>query len=245
MPEPESDADIRAMLRALPPPEMPPEVAARLDAAVRAEVQMRTTETSHSLGPRPAPHRVTLRRRAKGGLAAALVAVTLIAVIGVMGIAGMFNSDDNSTQSANEPAKSSAAPRAQEDDSSLRKDTPQQEAESIPENALLAVSGTNYQRDALSTQVEQVVGSPGLTVEEVADRTPSELVPLANSAALRQCLNALGAPVPTILDYARYDSQPALLLIAELPSGDTQVRVVGPRCGEGDPHLLDTVMLNG
>ncbi|NUS72909.1 MAG: hypothetical protein HOQ05_05825 [Corynebacteriales bacterium] len=239
MHETNPDDDVQAQLRALPPVEMPPAIAARLQDALRAEVQNRRVPA-----PRPAPHRVQLRqlrRRTKVGLALTLLAAIFVAGVGVVGIINAFDSGDEGTvQSAKEPTDSSVAePRSSQD---ALKDAPQNEA-APKESALFAVTGVDYQRETLNSQLDSLLNSSGITLNEVAARVPAELSGLASQPGLDQCLAAVGDPAPIMIDFARYGGQPALVLLSDLPSGEIQVRVTAANCGADGPNLLDTIVI--
>lgn len=69
---------------------------------------------------------------------------------------------------------------------------------------------------------------------------PVELARLGNPAALRSCLVGLGAgfSAPLLVDFARFEGRPALVVLIAAVSPDAATTyVVGPSCSAADPDL--------
>jgi hypothetical protein len=112
------------------------------------------------------------------------------------------------------------------------------------------VSGRDYTRvTLLATAAEAASGSSAastaggerethervLTETPVAASVPGELDRLADPPALSTCLAAVVAAhggTVSLVDYARFESQPALItVLAGTPRSGQLVVVVGPECG--------------
>jgi hypothetical protein len=139
---------VRATLRALPPVPMPPEIAARIDAALRAASS-------------PTGNIVPLQKRSKAGsqpwwrtmpygAAASVVVILALAAAGIVGLVHAGNESKGSVKSAAAPAATSAGGIG----------------------SATIESGTNYTADQLRSQVAAVVNNnvpgaaadfPGLT----------------------------------------------------------------------------------
>ena len=81
---------------------------------------------------------------------------------------------------------------------------------------------------------------------DLASRTAGgELARLAATAALEACLTAVGSVIsgtPSVVDFARYQGAPALIILVRQPSASTVV-VVGPDCAPGQPSVITTVQV--
>jgi hypothetical protein len=70
-----------------------------------------------------------------------------------------------------------------------------------------------------------------------------ELARLAVPAALEACLTAVGSVIsgtPSVVDFARYQGAPALIILVRERSASTVV-IVGPDCAPGQPSVITTV----
>jgi hypothetical protein len=208
---------------------MPDDVAEQIDAALR-----RLTPTVISLDA--ARHK---RRRAfTAGIAAA--AATVVAVIG--GIA--LNTSLVQTQTGSP---------AMEADGSAGRDAPNVPgpapsalagADAGPAaRARVLASGIDYRLDTLP-QLAAQAPPPGPSNEFkteqspqfAAGEAPDGLARLATPAGLADCLRAVNRSYPgvaVVLDYARFDGLPALVIVIQ-QTGSSKVIAVGANCGVAD-----------
>jgi hypothetical protein len=216
-----ADEAVRADLAALPVPAIPDDVAARLDEALAAEA----TGTAAAVVP--------LRKRRSwavaGGAVAAGVAVLAAGAIGIQALGGGNTQQDSPTaasapesrDSGEQPEKGSTPPKAAAPGT-------------VPETySGLTSSGTEYRSDTLQAKVAQLVNSKAQADASAGKAVPGALARLSAPAAFSDCLAALGADArPLAVDYARYDGQPAVVVVLPaLANGQVDVAVVGPDCG--------------
>jgi hypothetical protein len=84
-----------------------------------------------------------------------------------------------------------------------------------------------------------VPGQRAETARAVPREVPEELTRLLATPALDDCLTAIRAAYPgavTIVDYARFEGAPALLVAITEATGGTRVVVAGPECGRSGIH---------
>ena len=247
----QASTEVSAALAALPAPQVPEGLAARLDAALRAE---RRDEAARGpaaglpplpLGdeddqpalravPRLDDRRADARRRRPLLLGAAAAAAAV--VLGGTAITAALQrgpGSDSPAATAGSAAQGSAEGGA-----------PQAEAPAVADR-----SGAEYGPGAagLGAALPRLLGAdrptraaaPG---EAAPDGTPDgELDRLRDPAALAACLSALPGPAstPLALDYARYDGSPALVVVRpSVDAGSVEVAVVGPQCRAGAPDAL-------
>jgi hypothetical protein len=217
-----ADEAVRADLAELPVPEIPADVAARLDEALAAEA----TGTTAAVVP--------LRKRRSwgvtGGAVAAGVAVLAAGAIGIQALGGGGTQQDGAT-TASAPESRDAAERP------VPRSVPPPKAAApgaAPETySGLTSSGAEYRSDTLQAQVAQLVNSKAQADASGGKAVPGPLTRLSAPAAFSDCLAALGADArPLAVDYARYDGQPAVVVVLPaLANGQVDVAVVGPDCG--------------
>jgi hypothetical protein len=234
-----------AALAALPPVTMPDGVAARVDAAVAAAGV-----------PEPPVGDVLPLRPARGrpswaGIAAVAAGVALFGAITVPLVTGGSGNDAGS-----------GSPRAAEDAGGRATAT----------TPLRVESGLNYRHDTLRATLDLALrrdaavvagaplsekgaaGSPAPTSPQATVKTEA-LFSFRNSASrLDACVAALAvsqtieaAKVPLLVDFARFDGRPAVVVVfPTITDGAVQpdrvdVWVVGERCGitPGDDDVLD------
>lgn len=247
----DAGAQVRAALAALPPPPVPADLAARLEAALREAgpvpeatdgpappalrpLPLRDEEDDDRLRPaaRPPAQRDAHRRRpVLLGAAAAAAAVAL----------------GGAALTATLPGGTDAQPAA------AGASGPQQESAVASPVAPQLASGRSYgpgTRDlaaalpALLQPAAPARTAPGALPGSAAD--DDGLGRLREPAALAACLAALPDTPgePLALDYASYDGRPALVVVR--PAADpalVEVAVVGPECRAGAPdELLRTTL---
>ncbi|MBT8224785.1 MAG: hypothetical protein HKP61_09020 [Dactylosporangium sp.] len=187
--------------------------------------------------------RLTSSARRRWSTIAAVGAVCTVIGLG-LGIAGPWGLSTRQEASTSDQA---GAAQPESDAAGLSNDSP-------PGPVVLS-SGTDYTPDTLASVGGTVKGQqtapdaqeysappddtgsadgPG---EATAERRPVELGRLQAADALNQCLAGVAARYGgqvTVVDYARYEGRPALVLVlvdsARAPSGRLIV-VVGPSCG--------------
>jgi hypothetical protein len=241
-----ADAFVRADLVRLAgqPEPMPDEVVARLDAALTAEPRPPVkTHLSVLPGGRDGavPPSARWRWRAVVGVAAAAVVLGLGAVsLGPRLLRGAGDASDTAAgTSVTAPTPATAGPEAASD------------AASAPVNA----SGSDYSPQTLAVLGRAPIAVPtdgtaksdarpntlGAPAQPSARPTgvPEALRPLTEPTARAACVKALVAQyggTATLLDYARYEGSPALIVLldgARGVTGQKWVVAVGPTCGAG------------
>jgi hypothetical protein len=235
-----ADAAMREQLRAwgAEPAPMPDDVLDRIDAAL---AQAATTQ-----GPAHRPvHDELAARRARRqrrqrwaiGLATAAAVVTC-AVGGVAVVVNQSSRSETAGSSAarDNPAAGSAVPSTVTGPNLSQPNGP----------AALVASGRDYTPDTLG----QLSPPPGAkSGQESSDQlrgnqadsgVAGPLARLTDRTALAACLNAIiaeyGGQV-TVVDFARYEGSPALIVVvqgARVAAGRRLVVVVGPTCGVGN-----------
>ncbi|MEV2237782.1 hypothetical protein [Micromonospora sp. NPDC049891] len=193
------------------------------------------------------------RRRRRWARVAGPVALAAAAVVG-LGALQLFQpgqGDDVATDTAlNDRAASPAVPHAYPQDSAGQAAT-----KSAPERATAAAgapyrvvgppqrSGTDYTAEALARMTPSIrqfssSGEPGLGAQN-HERLPApgDLARLGDQTALSACLAEIGAEhgggqlVFDVIDYARFQGLPALVLQFTDASGANWAWVSGPECG--------------
>ncbi|HEX6075353.1 MAG TPA: hypothetical protein VFZ32_08840 [Micromonosporaceae bacterium] len=94
----------------------------------------------------------------------------------------------------------------------------------------VAASGTDYTRVSLSA----VHGRQEKATADAPSRVPEGLSRLVALPALEDCLTAIRSAHPgtvTIVDYARFEGAPALIVAVTEAAGGNRVVVAGPGCG--------------
>jgi len=208
-------ADLAGLARAAPP--LPDDVAARLDRAL-AEAG------------RPVAPVVSLRDRRRRRYRVAAAVAVAAAFLGVVGIGGyaLFGPGESYISSVeSDRAKSSAGGAAAP---SAERNGPTADAQPPSYSVPVTASGTDYTRENLSGV--RANGDSGLKAAPL--RPPSELSRLTAADALRDCLASVTARYPgdvTLVDYARFEGDPALVIQITQPRDVRRVVVAGPDCG--------------
>ncbi|MBW3639789.1 MAG: hypothetical protein KY451_08075 [Actinobacteria bacterium] len=245
-----------ASLAALPPPPLPPELAARISAAIAAEAEAAPAPPVPAPAPSvasatvtPLPGRRPSSRRTWPLSVAA--GVVLVCAVG-LGYAQLAGSKNAGQVTAADSAAGVAAPEAvlprsasgidYADPAAVTAGLPSVLVGSAPREPLGATSGS----DRAAPPAEPLASSSGASGPEAA-LAADPLARLRDPAGLASCLLALLPPEepdvrPLALDYARYGATPALAVV--LPDPDpakVSVFVVGPDCSkDNDSTLLFT-----
>ena len=221
----------RAVLAALPPEPMPPEVTTRLEAALAAAEPGSTVLPFGTTSSR----RGWLSRPAAAGLAATAAAVALVAAV-VVGTT-KHSDDDNPTVTSPLAGAGSA-----------------DQATTAPDSFPITSSGRTYTSANAHELVTALAraGSGGTGSAEAAPQTalPQSLQTMHNSPeALLRCVAALTAgstPVlPLAVDFGRYTDRtrklrkkPAVVVVLPGPSGKADGWIVGPDCATAPDNNL-------
>ena len=106
--------------------------------------------------------------------------------------------------------------------------------------ARVLASGTDYRLDTLPPLAAQAPPPGQMTGDKTAEspqftagEAPGGLARLTTPAGLAECLRAVAASHPgsaVLLDYARFEGQPALMIVVRQANSSTII-VVGPDCG--------------
>lgn len=211
--------EVRAILASLPDPgPVPPDVAARIDATLRdlaAGAGARATA-----GATPGATVVPLNqapsaRRRRPLLVAAAAAVVLLGGAGY-GLSQVLAGGSAATTAAT--AATSGRPEAADRGAG----GPQTTAPGT------VASGTDYSRERLQSQIEQV-----LRANRQAAAGPGA-GSLSAPTAVAACVKALGAEgsTPILIDLARFEGSPAAVVVLEV-GGVREVWVVAMSCGPG------------
>lgn len=215
--------EVREILASLPDPgPVPPDVAARIEATLRdlaAGAGARAT-TGATTGATPGATVVPLNqapsaRRRRPLLVAAAAAVVLLGGAGY-GLSQVLAGGSATTTAAT--AATSGRPEAADRGAG----GPQTTAPGT------VASGTDYSRERLQSQIEQV-----LRANRQAAAGPGA-GPLSAPAAVAACVKALGAEgsTPILIDLARFEGSPAAVVVLEV-GGVREVWVVAVSCGPG------------
>jgi hypothetical protein len=225
--------EVSALLAAVPPPTLPADLANRLDLVLAAEVAERANYPERAVVP---PSRA---RRTDGWLAGwfagnrrllrvlAPAAAVVLAGVG-FGLSQIGGSP--APVSAAAPAIPSALPAAgtAQNPHSLRAGT----AERAPFSVV--ISGTNYLPGTLGKQIEAALAAVRESVPATAQAPTGQLAACV--------LHATDGAKPYLVQSARYQGQPATVIVVSRPSGDT-AWVVGPGCSATSEDLLDKATL--
>lgn len=253
-------ADVRRTLAewgAVPAP-MPPDVVERLSAGLAGAADDRDrpaarrdhpTPSASRSGPtrppgrldadsaRPAGRRARRRLPRWATTVAVVAALAAVAGLGVTQLAGDVGKTDNSTafsQDAAQPAGAEGGAAAQ----------PQPAAEPSPGQVL--ASGTDYTPEslrvvalaALAAATGRAGPSPAAGLQaEAGDRSAAD-DRAARRSTLTACLRAIadehgrGTPRFEVVDYARFEGKPALVVVFADPEGQRWAWVVAPECGQ-------------
>jgi len=243
---------VRALLgeQALSVPPEPPDLGARIAAALAAETPL--TGPSRTVAPTTVvsldEHRRGPRRRTLTTWLAAAASVAVIGAGGTFLVSQLGGASDSTAGSAAEaPAPQDAAP---EDSSGGDLGTSEERSpatrtatttSSEPGRSALSASGTDYTRADLAAQAQVLLSEAG-TADEQGSQAQQYAV--ADDASLDACLVALGRPgaEPVATDLARFEGQEAAVVVIP-DQGGYDVLVVPPGCGAGDDRVLASARL--
>lgn len=230
------DAFVRDLLAGLPEPTMPPEVAARIDAALAAEaatVDARGTlaTAAATVTPITAGRGSGLGARLRGHWLMSAAAVVAVLALGSAVVVGALNgrSATSSNASGGTAALASRAPGA-----------------AGAETTRLTASGRGYTKTNLGPEVLALVAGTA-TSPVTPDSATSALVAPAKTLVedrprLAACLAKVeeGGPTttPVAVDAGSFEGQAALVVVLVGSSTSYDVFVVTPACSSADASLL-------
>jgi hypothetical protein len=246
-----ADEAVRAELHDLAashPARMPADVAGRIEDALR---EIAPESSVISLATARTKRQGTHRRFVTGIMAAAATLVLVLCGVTLVRGGGLTQYDSGtSAGQAENGDRGAAGPPAPADAGGALADA----------SVLVFSSGTDYTPQALrgltapsgprvglSTSAGEKVQPDAIqeyaVPERVAQAAPSPLTRLTEKTALAACLNAIRAKypgVPTLIDYARYEGRPALV-VSVRGSLSTTVVAVGGGCGVLGPDEIAAV----
>lgn len=229
------DAFVRDLLAGLPEPTMPPDVAARIDAALAAEaatVDARSTPATAAATVTPITAGGSgLGARLRGHWLMSAAAVVAVLALGSAVVVGALNgrSSTSSNASGGTAALASRAPGA-----------------AGGETTRLTASGRGYTKTNLGPEVLALVAGTA-TSPATPDGAISALAAPAKTLVedrprLAACLAKVeeGGPAtaPVAVDAGSFEGQPALVVVLVGSSTSYDVFVVTPACSSADASLL-------
>ncbi len=263
-------AEVSTLLASAPVPRMPDELVARLDGVLAAESAARAQaaapaaaagdtgaapdghgaardSTGSPRGPsrrRGARTRPARQPRPWGGTAlraASVAAAVLVVAGGGYGVSTLLQGGTSGPSAASGPAHSQQRTGRNPFHNS-RAGGGFQPNIKAPGDLPVLHSGTNYLPGQLAAQAEAVLAgyATGFT-----GKTPP-LVAVA-TATQKSCVHLVtGATLLRLLDVARYNGQPAMIIMLAASGGQPgQVWVVGPGCSSSGSDLITHTQLTG
>lgn len=232
----DDDRFVHDLLAGLPEPTMPPEVAARIDAALAAEagtVDPRGTlaTAAATVTPITAGRRAGPGARLRGHRLMSAAAVVAVLALGSAVVVGALSgrSSTSSDASGATAALASRAPGA-----------------AGAETTRLTASGRGYTKANLGPEVLALVAGTAPT-PAAPDSAVSTLAAPAKTLVedrprLAACLAKVeeGGPTtaPVAVDAGSFEGQPALVVVLVGSSTSYDVFVVSPACSSADASLL-------
>jgi hypothetical protein len=249
--------EVPALLAQVPLPSLPPGIAARLDAALSAEVARRAAQDPGVVPEpaAPAPHPDSVpgpgpARPRTGGprvrfpvparvLAAAAGALV---VAGGVGYAVSQSSSLSTSSSGSSSSGSVAAPASRTPDRpGSRVGGP---APGGPAQLTVRHSGTRYHQDTLAAQATKVEHTHSAGLNQPG-KAGGGLALQAPSPALTECVDKVASPDAVragevkLVDQARYRGHPATVIVVQVTSAQpATVYVAGARCSAADADIL-------
>jgi hypothetical protein len=241
--------EVPALLAQVPPPRLPPGIAARLDAALSTEAARRAAqdpgtapehaEPAQHPGTVPAPRAARpWPARPRGPRLHLPVTARVLATAGVLVVAGgvgyAVSQSSNPSSSSSSGSPASATPHGGQGGV-----------------AQLAVrhSGTQYHKDMLAEQADNQVNTFSAGVNSPA-KASGGLARQAPSSAVTQCVDkvagarAVQAGEVKLVDQAEYQGQPATVIVVRpAASQPGTVYVAGAGCSAAHADILARVSL--
>jgi hypothetical protein len=251
--------EVPALLAQVPPPPLPPGIAARLDAALSAETARRAAPDPGTVpGPAaPAPPAGTPPRhragRPRGPRLRMPVAARLVAAAGVLVVAGGVGYAVSQSSSSPSTSSSSAGPAAVPS-AVAGPDSPSAASGAGPEigaGAQFTVrhSGTPYRKTTLAAQARTLLAAPSAGLNSPG-KGSGGLSRRAPGLALTGCvekvagLKAVRAGEVKLVDQARFQGRPATVIVVQVTSAQPgTVYAAGAGCSASRADILATAHL--
>lgn len=255
--------EIPGLLASVPPPSLPPGIAARLDAALSAEAAHRAgpepgTAPAHPVparhpDPEPVPGRLPAGIRASGPQRPRfrVPARVLAAAAGMLVVAGgvgyaVSQSTSPSTSSGSSATGSEAAP-ASSVTAGPQFRSPAVGTAPVPGQGgsagfTVRQSGTRYGKTIFAAQAAAVLSLPSAGLNHPGKGTGGLSL---RAAALTQCVDKVAGRAAVrngavrLVDQARYRGHPATVIVVHAtPAGPGTVYVAGARCSAAEADIL-------
>jgi negative regulator of sigma E activity len=248
--------EVPALLAQVPPPPLPPGIAARLDAALSAETARRAAPDPGTVpGPAaPAPPAGTPPRhragRPRGPWLRMPVAARLVAAAGVLVVAGGVGYAVSQSSSSPSTSSSSAGPAAVPS-AVAGPHSPSAASGAGPEigaGAQFTVrhSGTPYRKTTLAAQARTLLAAPSAGLNSPG-KGSGGLSRRAPGLALTGCvekvagLKAVRAGEVKLVDQARFQGRPATVIVVQATSAQPgTVYAAGAGCSASRADILAT-----
>jgi hypothetical protein len=242
-------SQVPALLAQVPPPALPPGIAARLDAALSAETARRAAQApglapeqaAPARSPRavPGPRAPWWRGPRLPVAARVLAAAGVLVVAGGVGYVVAQSSPSTSTSSASVPGPTtrvthSGAARSAEARPNLN----------VPAfggtTFTVTRSGTTYQPQTFAAQAARVLGHPSTgLIRPGSQADHSQRSGLALTGCVTKVVGAGRVSDVKLVDQARYAGHPAtIIVVAATPTQPGRVFVAGTPCSASDARIL-------
>jgi hypothetical protein len=249
--------EVPALLAHVPPPPLPPGIAARLDAALSAETARRAAPDRGAVPGQaaPAPPAGTPPRHRAGGPRGPRlrmpVAARLLAAAGVLVVAGgvgyaVSQSSSSPSTSSSSPAGPAAVPSG-----AAGPDSPSAASGAGPEigggvQFTVRRSGTPYRKTTLAAQARTLLAAPSAGLNSPG-KGSGGLARRAPGLALTGCvekvagLKAVRAGEVKLVDQARFEGRPATVIVVQATSAQPgTVYAAGAGCSASRADILAT-----
>ena len=253
-------AGVPSLLAQVPPPPMPPRVAARLDAALSAESARRAAQD-----PRPAPDDVAPAQRAAAGRVPQTATPTaaspragrprgprprfpvrarVLATAGVLVAAGGVGYAIAQSSPSPTTAGSEAAPSRPGPNPAIRSPASGVAPATGSVQFTVRRSGMSYRKDTYAAQAAGLLKAPSAGLIRPG-KAAGGLSRHAASSALAQCVEQVAGAGAVqehkvdLVDEARYRGRPAtIIVVAATSARPATVYVAGPRCSASGGDVL-------
>jgi negative regulator of sigma E activity len=229
-------AEISVLLAAAPAPAMPDSVARRLDTVLAAEAAK--GNDAERPGAEASPDRATKSRRARRGGWRPVPVRVLAPVAAVVAAAGLWlglthiggpTASSSASSAAGPTGVPSAAKAAAPENGAESRPGPYAAANSPPGYKVIT-SRRNYLHSTLRQQLEAELAAP-------AAGGPAEPPTAQIKACVSLVASGSGRGAPRLVERARYQGQPAIVIVASGRGADP-AWVTGPGCSATESDLL-------
>ena len=251
--------EVPALLAQVPPPPLPPGIAARLDAALSAEAARRAAPDAETVPEHAAAHPpgTTSRPRAdqpRGPRLRMPVLARVLATTGVLVVAGGVGyavSQSSSSPGTSSSSAGSSSPGSAAVPSTVAGPDSRATASGITPAGqgggvqfTVRHSGTPYRKYTLAAQAAALLATPSAGLNGPGKATGG-LSRQAASPALTGCVDKVAGPALVhagevkLVDQARYQGHPATVIVVQAtPAQPGTVYVAGDRCSASRGDIL-------